>query len=344
MAHEINIDTLIANKVESNINTQLDVQKYAIVDDSLSTASGMKKTVRTRKAVSKGAEMLEMGAGNTGNGVEVTLTETEYDVKRCQDFLKYYDEQNDTDGAFLSVAVEGLGNSIPNKIKSDVFAEWNKTHNTFAITTACPSFDNLCDAIAQIKGEDPDTSDMFLLVNKKTKAALCKAIKDDVKYSDNYVVTGGITYISGVKVIVSQLVADEVSILATSKAVTIYNKKGTTVESDRNIDTKENHIVATKYFVIALTDEGYAVKIAKAVTTPTITTAVKATNNIAGACTGASEVEVYINGAYKGLATVSANAYTFNASVNLVAGDKVVVKAYAPNKAMAESAEFTVAV
>ena len=50
-------------------------------------------------------------------------------------------------------------------------------------------------------------------------------------------------------------------IIGTKEAVTIFNKKGTVIEQERDANTRENVIYSRKYYVVALTDETKAVKL-----------------------------------------------------------------------------------
>ena len=62
--------------------------------------------------------------------------------------------------------------------------------------------------------------------------------------------------------------------VATRQAVTIFNKKGVEVETDRNGDIRQNTIWSRKYYLAALTDETKAVKIHKGTATLTTDTTV----------------------------------------------------------------------
>ena len=66
--------------------------------------------------------------------------------------------------------------------------------------------------------------------------------------------------------------------MATKEAVTLFNKKGTEVEQERDGNTRKNSIYSRKYYIAALTDETKAVVIvvgAAAVSTDTTVTAGK---------------------------------------------------------------------
>lgn len=100
-----------------------------------------------------------------------------------------------------------------------------------------------------------------------------KALNDNLKYVENYVRTGAIGAVCGVPIYASKALdnLDEDSegkplgFLATREAVTAFIKKDVRVEQDRDIDKKENFIVADRYAVIALTDETKCVKLIESV-------------------------------------------------------------------------------
>ena len=50
-------------------------------------------------------------------------------------------------------------------------------------------------------------------------------------------------------------------VIATKEAVTVFNKKGTEVEQERDGNTRQNTIYSRKYYLAAMTDETKAVKI-----------------------------------------------------------------------------------
>ncbi|MEA4894240.1 MAG: hypothetical protein VB064_03160, partial [Oscillospiraceae bacterium] len=217
-------------------------------------------------------------------------------------------------------------------------AEWNKGKLTVPFATI--SFDSFADAVALMNLEEEGT--LYGLVNPKMVAQLRKALKDDLKYIEGIVKTGYIGTVCGVNIVTSKLIADDVVFIADSSAVTQFLAKDMEIEQERDANIRKNTVYARTVGITALTDESKIVRIAKAITTPTVTTGTKATKAIAGACVGATCVEIYINGALAGEGTIASDAYTFTASSNLVAGDKIIAKAFAANKAAASSTEFTV--
>ena len=106
-----------------------------------------------------------------------------------------------------------------------------------------------------------DESGLFLLISPADKAAFRKALKDDLSYSEAYVRTGYIGTVAGVPVIVSKAVPANKGYLATKEAVTLFIKKGTEIEQERDANVRNNKVFARKVAVVALTDATKAVKI-----------------------------------------------------------------------------------
>ena len=94
-------------------------------------------------------------------------------------------------------------------------------------------------------------------------AAIRKALKDDLKYSEDFSRTGYIGHICGVPVIVSKAVNKNEVYLATKEAVTVFIKKGTEIETHRDKNKRQNFIIARKYMVVALTDDTRVIRLVR---------------------------------------------------------------------------------
>jgi hypothetical protein len=137
-------------------------------------------------------------------------------------------------------------------------AEFEKA--TLSHTGSAWSFDIVVDAIAKMNLEDE--AGLFLLVSPADKAAIRKALKDDLNYSEGFVRTGYIGSIAGVPVIVTKAVEAGKAYLATKDAVTVFIKKDSETEYERDADTRKNSYWVRKVGVVALTDATKVVKIA----------------------------------------------------------------------------------
>ena len=255
MAHTLYENFVLENKIEDILATAVDLQSYMTVDNSLTLEPGMKKIVHTYTA-SGDVEDLAMGKGNSED-ITVSFTSAEYEVGVTQGRFQYYDEQEMQDPMVVDTGLDGIAKKMVNDFTTKAVAEYNKA--TLEAPATAWSFDAVVDAIAKMNLEDE--SGLFLLISPADKAAFRKALKDDLSYSEAYVRTGYIGTVAGVPVIVSKAIAAGTGFLATKDAVTLFVKKGSEIEQERDANVRNNLVFARKVAVVALTDATKVVKI-----------------------------------------------------------------------------------
>ena len=255
MAHTIYQNFILANKVSDILTTQVDLNTYMTVDTELTENAGMKKVINTYTATGN-VENLAMGEGNTAD-IEVSFTPTEYTVGTTQGRFKYYDEQEMTDPMVVDAGLDGIAKTMVNDFTTKAIAEYEKATLTLAGTAW--TFDTVVDAIAKMNLEDE--TGLFLLISPADQANFRKALKDDLKYVEGFVRTGYIGSVCGVPVIVSKAVAKGKGYLATKDAITLFIKKDTEIEQERDANIRENRVFVRKVALVALTDATKLVKI-----------------------------------------------------------------------------------
>lgn len=255
MAHTIYENEVLSNKINDILTTQIDLNSYMTIDTSLTENAGMKKVVNTYTA-SGNIEELAMGQGNASE-ITVSFTPTEYEVKTFQGKFAFYDEQEMTDPMVVEVGLDGSAKTMINTFTAKAIAEFEKA--TLEVPSASWSFNTVVDAIAKMNLENEDG--LFLLISPADQAAFRKALKDDLKYSEGFVRTGYIGSVCGVPVIVSKAVPANKGYLATKEAVSVFIKKDTETEYERDADTRKNSYWIRKVAVVALTDATKVVKI-----------------------------------------------------------------------------------
>ena len=255
MAHQVYENVVLSNKVNDILTTQVDLNSYMTIDTSLTENAGMKKVVNTYTASGE-VEELAMGQGNS-HEIEVSFTPTEYDVKTYQGKFAFYDEQEMTDPMVVEVGLDGSAKTMINTFTQKAIAEFEKA--TLEVPAAAWSFNTVVDAIAKMNLESEEG--LFLLISPADQAAVRKALKDDLKYSEGFVRTGYIGSVCGVPVIVSKAVPANKGYLATKEAVSVFIKKDTETEYERDADTRKNSYWIRKVAVVALTDATKVVKI-----------------------------------------------------------------------------------
>lgn len=254
--HVIYENEVLANKITELLTTAVDLSNYMTVDNSLTQNAGMKKVIN-RYTASGNVEDLAMGEGNT-DGIEVAFDPVEYEVGTTQGRFAYFDEQAMTDPMVVDVGLDGLTKTMVNDFTTKAIAEYDKAEMG-VIPESGWDFDVVVDAIAKMDLEDE--SGLFLLISPTDQAAFRKALKDDLKYVEGFARTGYIGSVCGVPVIVSKAVAANVAYLATRDAITLFVKKATEIEQERDANTRKNTVYARKVAVVALTDATKVVKI-----------------------------------------------------------------------------------
>jgi hypothetical protein len=254
MAHQVYENIVLSNKINDILTTAVNLNNYMTIDTSMAEGAGMKKVVNTYTSTGS-VEELGMGEGNTG-ALEVSFTPAEYTVKTYQGKFAFYDEQEMTDPVIVDTGLQHSADAMVNEFTAKAIAEFDKAQEH---TGSAWSFDIVVDAIAKMNLEDE--SGLFLLISPADKAAFRKALKEDLSYSEGFVRTGYIGSVAGVPVIVTKAVPAGKGYLATKEAVTVFIKKDTETEYERDADKRNNLYWVRKFAVVALTDATKAVKI-----------------------------------------------------------------------------------
>lgn len=254
MAHQLYENVVLSNRINDILTTAINLNDYMTIDHSLTENAGMKKKIITY--TSTGAvEALAMGEGNT-ESLEVSKSEVEYEVLTYQGKFAFYDEEEMIDPMVVDTGLKHSADNMVNTFTANAVAEMDKA--TLTVEGAW-SFDTIVDAIAKLNLENE--AGLFLLISPADKAAFRKALREDLSYSEGYVRTGYIGTVAGVPVIVSKAIDEGKGYLATKEAITVFIKKDTETEYERDADTRNNEYWVRKVAVVALTDATKIVKI-----------------------------------------------------------------------------------
>ena len=263
MAHKIYDNFVLANEIEDQYNSMLDMQTFCKVDNDLVGTAGMTKKINRYQATD-GTEKLAMGKGNTKD-IEVSYAPKEYEILLAQNRFKYFDEQEMTDPMLVPVGTQHMAVDMFNTVNADVYAEFAKATKTVTAT----KFDlgAFADAVAELNIEytDNDPASVapmcFAFVNPKDMAAIRKNAADELKYVESFVRSGYVGTLGGVTLYTKKDATAGTIYVATPTAVTLFNKRGVEVEQDRDADKRNNIVYGRVYEVVALTDETKVVKI-----------------------------------------------------------------------------------
>lgn len=247
----------LSNTVEDQFNSHLDLQQFCTVDNSLEGTVGMKRIIHTYRATN-GTEKLEIGEGNT-KSIEVSYTPVEYEIALAQNRFVWNDEHAMQDDMLVPVGMKHAGTDMYNTVNADIYAEFGKAGGQ--ITATAPDFDAFVDASAALGLENVEEGSIFAIVHPEDMAKVRKALKDTLQYVEAFAKNGYVGSVAGINLYAKKDATKGEIIVATRDAVTIFNKKGTEVEQERDANTRVNSAYSRKYYVVALTDESKAVKI-----------------------------------------------------------------------------------
>ena len=257
MANQVYENFFLSNEVEDQYNSHLDLQQFCTVDNTLTGTAGMKRVIHSYRATN-GTEKLTVGQGNS-KSIEVSYTPVDYEIALAQNRFVWNDEHAMTDPMLVPVGMKHAGTDMFNTVNADIYAEFAKTG--IQVTATAPDFDAFVDASAALNLENIEDVSVFAFVCPKDKAKVRKALKDDLKYVEEYAKNGYIGTVAGINLYTKQDATEGEIIVATRDAVTIFNKKGVEMEQERDANTRVNSAYSRKYYVVALTDESKAIKI-----------------------------------------------------------------------------------
>ena len=259
MAHTIYQNFVLANEIEDQYNSYLDLARFCTVDNSLVGTPGMIKKINVYSATD-GTEKLAMGVGNTRN-IEVSYTDKDYTILMAQNRFKYFDEQEMTDPLVVTTGLRHMATDMFNHVNADIFTEFNRATLNVDVTSN-DFFGAFVDASSVLNVEHVEGLEKFAFVSNADMAKIRKALKDDLKYVEAFARSGYVGTVADWNLYVKKDAVAGTIVGGTREAVTLFNKRGVEVEQDRNSDTRENTIWSRKYYLAALTDATKAVKIA----------------------------------------------------------------------------------
>ena len=258
--HQTYDNKVIAVELEDQFNSRLDLARFCTVDNSLVGVAGDKKQIRVYSATDA-TEKLAMGDGNTKN-IEVTYAEKEYEILLAQNRFPYYDEELMRDPKVIDTGLNHMATDMFNTVQADIYAEFAKA--TQMVESPVFDFGAFVDAAALLNSENIENVELFAFVSPADMAAIRKALKDDLKYVEAFVRSGYVGTVAGINLYTKKDATAGTIYGGTREAVTLFNKKGTEVEQERDANTRLNEIYSRKYYLAAMTDATKCFKIVKA--------------------------------------------------------------------------------
>lgn len=258
MANTVYQNFVLESRLSDLLNTKLNTRSLMTIDNSLTESAGMIKKINTYTYTGK-VEKLAKGAKNTTRGA-VSYTPKQYEVEVSQQVFDYYDEEFMQDPKVVEMGMNGAAALMVNDMNEKYFAELKKATLSHKVTGAF-NYDAVVDAIQLMNLEDE--AGLFLIIGNDLKAEVRKDEDFKAARQGEMLFNGQIGNICGVPVLVSKLVPANTAYLATKEAVTLYTKKDSEVEQERQGEIRQNTVIMRKVNLVALTDATKVVKITK---------------------------------------------------------------------------------
>ena len=262
---------VMAPMISAKIEKAIVATPFAKIDTTLSGKPGSTITVPKYQYIGDAEDLAE---GVTADKTQLTTTSAEYTVKKAVKQVELTDEAVLSGyGNPVGETNSQLAKSIASKVDNDVLdalkgAQLQKTFDS-AI-----SYNNVVDAIDVLNEEENVEKVMF--IHPKQVSGLRKDsnfISND-KYPNNVIMKGEIGMIANTRIVATKKAVNDaktyflnpiVELKPESQtgdeiaAVTIFLKRDTNVETQRELGNYTTLIGADKHYVAALTDESKVV-------------------------------------------------------------------------------------
>lgn len=247
MANTVFENKVIEAKAKDLLTTALNTRNLMTVDTELAETAGMTKTINVY-TYSGTAEELEKGEKNTNKG-SISYVGTDYKVKRVQQTFIYNDDDFKMDDTIVDNMLKGANQVMVNKMTADFITECDKA--TLTHEAAAFGYDAIVDGIAKLNVEDE--SALFVVIPNAWKADLRKDEDYKAARMGEVVYNGQVGTVCGIPVIATKALEDKAYVMS-KEAVKLFMKNDVEVEQDRDIESKDNTVVLTTYYICALAD------------------------------------------------------------------------------------------
>lgn len=247
MANTVFENKVIEAKAKDLLTTALNTRNLMTVDNELAETAGMTKTINVY-TYSGTAEELAKGAKNTNKG-SISYVGTDYKVKRVQQTFVYNDDDFKMDDTIVDNMLKGANQVMVNKMTADFITECDKA--TLKHDAATFGYDAIVDGISKLNVEDE--SALFVVIPNVWKADLRKDEDYKAARMGEVVYNGQVGTVCGIPVIATKALTDKAYVMS-KEAVKLFMKNDVEVEQDRDIESKDNTVVLTTYYICALAD------------------------------------------------------------------------------------------
>ena len=263
---------VMAPMISAKIEKSIVATPFAKIDSTLAGKPGSTITVPKYQYIGDAEDLAE---GVTADKTQLTTTSAEYTVKKAVKQVELTDEAVLSGyGNPVGETNSQLAKSIASKVDNDVMDALKGAQLGYNGAETGISYDEVVNAIDVLNEEENVEKVMF--IHPKQVSGLRKDpdfISND-KYPDNVIMNGEIGKIANTRIVASKKAVNDaktyflnpiVELKPESQtgdeisAVTIFLKRDTNVETQRELGNYTTLIGADKHYVVALTDESKVV-------------------------------------------------------------------------------------
>ena len=258
---------VMADMISAKVENAIVVTPYAKIDNTLAGGPGSEITVPrynyigAAEDVSEGAEVPE---------AQLTATDAKYTIKKAAKGVTLTDEAALSGyGNPVGEATSQLAISIRDKVEGDCVTALTEGSNTYTDANAI-SYEGIVKAIDVFNEEINSNKVMFINPKQVSTLRLDSNFISADKYDNAVIMRGEIGMVANTRIVPSRRIVKSdggnyvcpiVSLESDDRteddvpAITIFTKRETNVESERDTHNKTTFISADKHYVVALTND-----------------------------------------------------------------------------------------
>ena len=262
---------VMAPMISAKIESAIVATPFAKIDTTLAGKPGSTITVPKYKYIGAAEDLAE---GETADKTKLETTTAEYTIKKAVKQVELTDEAVLSGyGNPVGETNSQLGKAIADKVDNDVMNELKGAQLQKTFETAI-SYDNVVDAIDVLNEEENVEKVMFIHPKQVSQLRKDDDFISNDKYNNNVIMKGEIGMIANTRIVPSRKAVNDaktyfmnpiVELKPQSQtgdetaAITIYLKRDTNLETQRELSNYTTLIGADKHYVAALTDESKVV-------------------------------------------------------------------------------------
>ena len=263
---------VMAPMISAKINEAIVATPFAKIDNTLVGQAGDTITVPKYQYIGDAADLAE---GENADKTQLTTAKASFKVKKAVKQVELSDEAVLSGyGNPVGETNAQLAKSIASKVDNDVMDALKGAQVGYTGAATGISYDEIVNAIDVLNEEENVEKVMFIHPKQVSQLRKDTNFISNDKYPNNVIMKGEIGMIANCRIVASKKAVNDAKTLflnpivelkpetqtgEESAAITIFLKRDTNVETQRELNNYTTLIGADKHYVVALTDESKVV-------------------------------------------------------------------------------------